>query len=145
MNYKTLSDREAAVLAAMGRGIIPAGGPHFALGAGDIQSQWLPRADYAIFRMPFFTRLAVKFTLRVVDYALPIFIMKRAVSITRLDNDRLERLMERAEKSGVLGAAALVIIKVLIFPAFYGVEEVRKEVGYSAKFPVPPHFECLKE
>lgn len=145
MAYKTLSKREAAVLAAMGRGIIPAGGPHFALGAGDMESKWLPRADYYISRMPVFTRLGIRLLLRVIDYALPVYIMKRAISITRLDDGRLEKLMDRAEKSGVIGAFAVVFIKVLISPAFYGVPEVQEAIGYSPRFPAPEHFECFKE
>ncbi|MEW6077675.1 MAG: hypothetical protein AB1724_07685 [Thermodesulfobacteriota bacterium] len=145
MKFKVLSNREAAILAAVGRGIIPPGGPHFAIGAGDLEGKWLPRADYAIFRMPFFTRLAIRITLRVIDYLLPIYIMKRIISITRLDNARLENLMDRAEKSGIFGAAAMVIVKVLIFPAFYGLPEAQAAIGYNARFPVPPYFESLKE
>jgi hypothetical protein len=71
--------------------------------------------------------------------------MKRVISIRRLDDEQLVKLMDRAEKSGVLGATAMVIIKVLIFPAFYGVPEAQEAIGYSARFPVPPHFESLKE
>jgi hypothetical protein len=145
MKFKALSDREAEIMAAVGRGIIPAGGPYFALGAGDLENKWLPRADYALFRMPFFTRLAIRMTLRVIEFALPVYIMKRFISIRRLDDGRLEQLMDRAERSGVLGAAAMVIIKVLIFPAFYGLREAQEAIGYSARFPVPPFFESLKE
>lgn len=145
MTYKTLSRRQAAILAAMGRGIIPSGGPYFAPGAGDLENKWLPRVDYALFRMPVLTRLAIKTMLRIVDYGLPLYIMKRFVSITRLGDDRLERLMDLAEKSGVFGAAAMVIIKVLIFPAFYGIKEVQEAIGYNTRFPVAEHFERLKE
>ena len=144
MKYKALSDREAAILAAVGRGIIPSGGPHFSLGAGDVERQWLPRADYAIFRMPLFTRLAIRMMLRIIDFALPVYIMKRIISLTRLDDEQLEELMERAEKAGAFGAAAMVIIKVLIFPAFYGLPEAQAAIGYSARFP-SPYFKALKE
>ncbi len=145
MKYKTLSHRQAAVMTAMARGIIPAGGPHFGPGAGDLSHKWLPRVDYAMFRMPAPTRWGLKLILGLADYGLPIYLMKRMVSITRLTDDQLERLMDAAEKSGVMGAAAAVIIKVLIFPAFYGLQEVQEAIGYAPAFPVAEHFECLKE
>ena len=145
MPYKTLSNRQAAILAAMGRGIIPSGGPYFSLGAGDLESRWLPRVDYALFRMPGVTRWGLKMMLRMIDYGLPLYILKRVVSLTRLSDDQLETLLDAAEKSGVLGGAAMVIVKVLIFPAFYGLGEVQGAINYSPKFPVATYFECLKE
>jgi hypothetical protein len=145
MTYKTLSKRQAAVLTAMGRGLIPSGGPHFSPGAADMAHQWLPQVDYALSRMPVSTRMGLKIMLRIIDYGLPMLVMKRPVSITRLKDDHLEVLMDRTERSGVLGAAAMVIVKVLIFPAFYGIKEVQAAMGYSPRFPMPEYFQCLKE
>lgn len=145
MSYKTLSRRQAAILAAMGRGLIPSGGPHFRPGAGDLTHHWLPRVDYALSRMPFITRTGLKLMLGMMDYGLPIYIMKRPVSITRLKDVQLEVLIDRTERSGVPGAAAMVIVKVLIFPAFYGIKDVQSAMGYSPRFPETEYFECLKE
>jgi len=145
MHYRELSNRQAAVLAAMGRGIIPEGGPYFVFGAKNFESRWLPRVDYALFRMPVVTRLGIKIMLRILDYVLPLLILKRLVSMTRLPDDQLETLMDGSEKSWVIGAATVAIIKVLIFPAFYGIKEVQDAIGYGARFPVPENFECLKE
>ncbi len=145
MTYQTLSRRQAAILAAMGRGIIPPGGPYFSPGAGDLAHKWLPRVDYALFRMPFLTRTGLKIMLGIVDYGLPVYKMKRLVSITRLKDGQLETLMDKAERAGVLGAAAIMIVKVLIFPAFYGIKEVQDAIGYRPRFPVAEHFERLKE
>jgi hypothetical protein len=145
MTYKTLSRRQAAILAAMARGLIPSGGPYFSLGAGDLESQWLPRVDYAVRRMPPMTCLGIKIMLRLMDYALPLLTIKRLVSLTRLDNDRLVTVMGRAESLGALGAAGVVVVKVLIFPAFYGLKEAQEAIGYSPRFPTPPYFEGLKE
>ena len=145
MTYKTLSKRQAAILASMGRGLIPSGGPHFIPGAGDLAHHWLPRVDYALSRMPFITRTGLKIMLSMMDYGLPVYIIKRPVSITRLKDVQLEVLMDRAERSGVLGAAAMVIVKVLIFPAFYGIKDVQDAIGYSPRFPETEYFEGLKE
>lgn len=145
MTYKILSDRQAAVIAAMGRGIIPAGGPFFSPGAGDMAHRWLPRVDYALSRMPPFTRAGIKVMLWLIDYGLPAYTLKRLVSIRRLEDDRLETMMDRAERSGVPGAAAVALVKVLIFPAFYGIKEVQDAIGYSPRFSKAEYFERLKE
>ena len=63
MTYKTLTNRQAGILAAMGRGIIPPGGPYFSIGAGDLENKWLPRVDYALLRMPALTRMMMKIML----------------------------------------------------------------------------------
>ena len=67
MAFKTLSRRQAQILLALGRGMIPAGGPHFALGAVHVADQWLARADYAISRMPFLTQLGIRLLLVFVE------------------------------------------------------------------------------
>ena len=110
-----------------------------------MESQWLPRVDYAVRRMPPMTCLGIKIMLRLMDYALPLLTIKRLVSLTRLDNDRLVTVMGRAESLGALGAAGVVVVKVLIFPAFYGLKEAQEAIGYSPRFPTPPYFEGLKE
>jgi len=145
MRMQTLSKRQAEILAAMGIGLIPAGGPHFALGARDISGKWLPRVDYVISRMPFFTRLGTKFMLHLLEYGWPLWLLRRPVSLRRLSDEELECLLERAENAGVAGAALMAVIKVLVFPAFYGVPEAQEAIDYATKFPVGPEFTGTKE
>ncbi|MFO8047417.1 MAG: hypothetical protein R6U29_00140 [Desulfosudaceae bacterium] len=140
MGFKSLSQRQAGIVAALGSGLIPAGGPHFALGARDIRDKWLPRVDYVISRMPFFTRFGLKLMLHLLEYGWPLLFMKRAVSVRNLNDQELEFLLEKAEGAGVPGAAFMAVIKVLVFPAFYGVKEVREAIGYQSKFPVSSEF-----
>lgn len=144
-SYKTLSNREAAILAAVGRGLIPAGGPHFALGAGDIEEKWLPRADYVISRMSFFNRLGIKSWLHAIDYGWPILMMKRLCSLRKMNEAQLESLLDKVEHFGIIGVASLVMAKVIIFPAVYGVPAASVAIGYKTKFPVPDEFEGIKD
>lgn len=141
MVYSTLSRRQAQILLALGRGMIPAGGPHFALGAVHVADQWLARADYAIFRMPFLTQLGIRLLLVFVDYAWPVFFLRRFVSVTRLSEDRLELLMHRAEASTLWCPLVMTLLKALVFPAFYGTAEAKAAIGFAEKFPVPDEFE----
>lgn len=145
MSYKTLSKREAAILAAVGRGLIPVGGPHFSLGAADIENKWLSRADYVVSRMSFFNRLGIKCWLHAIDYGWPILMMKRLRSLRKMDEGALEALLEKVEHFGIIGVASLVMAKVIIFPAVYGVPAASVAIGYTTKFPVPDEFEGIKD
>lgn len=144
MVYRTLSRRQALILAAVGRGMIPVGGPYFELGAAHVADQWLVRVDYSISRMPFLTRLGLKLLLLFVDYGGPVIFLRRFVSITQLSESQLEALLHRAEQSGTLGTVMVMLLKVLVFPAFYGTPEAKAAIGFAEKFPLPDEFEGLK-
>lgn len=140
-----MSKKEAAILAAVGRGLIPSGGPYFPLGAGDIEQKWLPRADYVLSRMSFFTRFGIKCWLHAIDYGWPILMMKRLRSLRRMDEAQLEALLEKVEHFGIIGPASLVMAKVIVFPAFYGVPEAAEAICYNTPFSVPENFEGMKD
>ncbi|MFZ5564495.1 MAG: hypothetical protein ACOZBW_10620 [Thermodesulfobacteriota bacterium] len=144
MAFRTLSRRQARILLAVGRGMIPAGGPHFALGAVHVADQWLARVDYSMSRMPFLTRLGLKIMLVLVDYGWPIVFSRRFVPVTRLSENDVETMLHRAERSGILGTGMVMLLKVLVFPAFYGTAEARKAIGFAEKFPVTDEFEGVK-
>jgi hypothetical protein len=143
--YKALSKREAAILAAVGRGLIPTGGPYFSLGARDIEQKWLPRADYVISRMSFFNRLGIKCWLHAIDYGWPMLMMKRLRSLRKMDESQLETLLDKVEHFGIIGVASLIMAKVIIFPAVYGVPAASVAIGYKTRFPVPDEFEGIKD
>lgn len=145
MAYRSLSERQAAILAAIGRGLIPSGGPYFALGADDVEKQWLSRVDYNLSRMPFFTRLGLKWLLYGLDYLWPLLVIRKTAALRHLNAAVLERLLHKAENTGVSGAAFMTVIKILVFPAFYGVKEVQQAIGYSTKFPLREDFKGTKE
>ncbi len=145
MRPNALSKKEAAILAAVGRGLIPAGGPHFSLGARDIEDKWLPRADYVISRMSLFNRLGIKCWLHAIDYGWPLLMRKRLGSLRRMSDEELETLLHRVESYGLIGVASLVMAKVIIFPAVYGVPAASRAIGYRTKFPVPEEFEGIKD
>lgn len=145
MRYQVFSNRQADILGALGRGIIPSGGVHFALGAGDIQEKWLSRADYLVARMPMITRGGFKILISLLDFILPVIYLKRLRSVTTLSDTVLERLCQKAEASGAGGKALLLFVKILIFPAFYGTAEAREALGYQERFPNAPDFEGVKQ
>lgn len=144
MTYRTLSRRQAKILEAVGRGMVPVGGPYFELGAVDVADQWLARVDYAISRMPFLNRLGLKLLLIFLDYGWPVLFLRRFVSVTRLSESQMEPMLHRAEQSGTLGTVMIMLLKVLVFPAFYGTAEAKSAIGFAEKFPVPDNFEGLK-
>ncbi|OQX61652.1 MAG: hypothetical protein B5M56_08470 [Desulfococcus sp. 4484_241] len=73
--YRTLTRRQASIIGALGRGMIPCGGDFFELGAASIEERWLPRADYYISRMPLLTRLGIKLMLHL--FSLPFMGRRR--------------------------------------------------------------------
>lgn len=142
--YRTLTRRQASIIGALGRGMIPCGGDFFELGAASIEERWLPRADYYISRMPLLTRLGIKLMLYALDCAGPFVFARRVALLSRMDEDGLVSLLHRLEHAGPLGDGIMVVVKSLVFPAFYGTEEAKKAIGYVEKFPVPEDFEGVK-
>ena len=144
MQFKTLSKKDAQILAAMAGGIIPRGGSSFELGAADLEDKWLPRADYLISRMPVISQLALKSAARLLNYLWPIFYMHRLTAMTQLSEEKHTVLFQKIESSGFFGTAFLVPIKAIVFPAFYGLSEVKEAIGYREKFPIPDDFQGVK-
>ena len=145
MQFKTLNKKDAQILTAMDGGIIPKGGQSFELGAADLEEKWLPRADYLISRMPVISQLAMKFTAKLLNYLWPIIYMRRFIEMTELSEEKRTKLFQKIQASGFLGHAFLIPIKAIIFPAFYGLEEVKKEINYKEKFSHADNFENIKE
>jgi hypothetical protein len=131
-----LSSKEAYILTAVAGGIIPSGGPSFAPGAADLADTWIPRTERVMSRMPYATRMLMKACLNILNYALPIRYAGRFAPLTSLDEHSRTRLLRDMERSGSLGAAGLLLVKVLIFPAFYGLAEVKEALGYRERFKV---------
>ena len=129
----------------MAGGIIPRGGKSFALGAADLEEKWLPRADHLVSRMPIASRFALRLAVKFLNYFWPIRYMKRFRPLTGMTEKERTALFHKIENSGSLGAATLLLIKILIFPAFYGLGEVKEAIGYAEKFPDNPYFEGLKD
>jgi len=145
MQFKTLSKKDAQILAAMASGIIPRGGSSFELGAADLEEKWLPRADYLLSRMPILSQLALKFAAILLNYLLPIVYMRRFTAMTQLPEEKRTMLFRKIESSGFFGTAFLVPIKAIVLPAFYGLSEVKEAIGYREKFPIPDDFQGAKE
>ncbi len=139
-----LSAHEARILAAMASGIIPRGGPSFALGAEDLEDKWLPRTGRVLSRMPLPTRLAFRLSLHLFDLILPAVCLKRAVNLTGLSGPERTRLFGFLEHAPFPGPYCVLMAKLLIFPAFYGLPEVKEAVGYRERFP-NPSFEGIKD
>ena len=55
------------------------------------------------------------------------------------------RLFHAIENSKFPGHLTILVAKVLVFPAFYGLPEVKQAIGYQERFPVNPDFEGLKK
>jgi hypothetical protein len=141
---KVLGREEARVIAAMAGGIIPPGGS-FEPGAAGLAEKWLPRTDYLLSRMPVLTRLELRGTLRVLNRILPVLFLKRLSPLTALDEQELSRLFRIADKSAFLGQVSIMLVKILVFPAFYGLPEVKDAIGYRERFANSPEFEGIKE
>ena len=131
---RVLSRREASILTAVAGGIIPGKGAGFALGAEDLADKWIPRTEYVVSRMPVLTRMLVKACLHVFNYAWPLRYAGRVTPLTSLDGQARTKILRDVERSGPLGAAGLLLMKVLVFPAFYGLAEVKEAIGYSERF-----------
>jgi len=145
MQFKTLSKREAQVLAAMAGGIIPRGGSSFELGAADLEEKWLPRADYLISRMPVISQLAMKFAAKLLNYLWPIIYMRKLTAMTTMTEEKRTILFHKIEGSGFFGTAFLLPIKAIVFPAFYGLQEVKEAIGYREKYSNDDNFEGIKK
>ena len=145
MSYKILSKKEAKIIAAMASGVIPRGGASFELGAADIEDKWLPRTDYILSRLPFITQFALRMTARMLNYAWPLIYMKEFKQLINMEEQERTELLHLIENSPFPGPLSLLIIKVLVFPAFYGVKEVKDAIGYREKFDHSKQFEGIKD
>jgi hypothetical protein len=145
MSYKILNKKDAKVIAAMASGVIPRGGASFELGAADVEDKWLPRTDYILSRMSFTTRFTLRMTVRMLNYAWPIIYMKKFKQLINMDEQERTELLHLVENSPFPGPFSLVIIKVLVFPAFYGIQEVKDAIGYKEKFDHGKRFEGIKD
>jgi hypothetical protein len=143
--YNVLSSKEARIIAAMAGGIIPRGGKSFESGAADLEDKWLPRTDNMLSRMPVFTRLELKGILHVINYILPLVYLKRLTPLIALDEQKRTQLFRIAEKSKTLGMVSILLAKVLVLPAFYGLAEVKKAIGYKERFSNSRKFKGLKD
>ena len=143
--YKVLSEKEARIIAAMAGGIIPRGGESFILGTADLEEKWLPRTDQMLSRMPSLTRMELKCFMHALNYVLPILSKRRFIPLTDMDEVERTELFHIVEKSRLLGTASILLVKILVFPAFYGLSEVKDAIGYREKFPNSPEFEGIKE
>jgi hypothetical protein len=145
MPYKILSKKEAKIIAAMASGVIPRGGASFELGAADVEDKWLPRTDYILSKLPFVTQFALRMTARFLNYAWPILYMKKIKQLINMDEQERTELLHLIENSLFPAPLSLLIIKVLVFPAFYGVQEVKDAIGYKEKFDHGQQFEGIKD
>jgi hypothetical protein len=134
MSYKILSKKEAKIIAAMAGGIIPRGGASFELGAADIEDKWLPRTDFILSKMPVTSRFALRIAVHVLNYAWPVLLMKKFKQLINMDEQERTELLHLIENSPFPGPLSLLIVKILVFPAFYGVKEVKDAIGYREKF-----------
>lgn len=145
MAYKVLNKKGAKILAAMGGGIIPRGGKNFSLGAADLSDKWLPRTDYILSRMNYLTRNGMLLLLIILNYLWPLIYLKKFSQITSLAEKEVCGLFEKIEASGSGFAALILLLKVLICPPFYGLEEVKNAIGYEEKFPINPDYVGIKD
>ena len=77
MGYRTLSNKDAQIIAALGGGLIPEGGEYFALGAAGLKGKWIPVTDLILSRMPFLTRNLLKMIIRIINRLWPLWFLKR--------------------------------------------------------------------
>ncbi len=145
MPYKVLSKKDAKIIAAMAGGIIPRGGASFELGAADIEDKWLPRTDFMLSKASFTTRFTLRMAVHVLNYAWPILYMKKFRQLINMDEQERTELLHLVENSAFPGPLSLLIIKVLVFPAFYGVREVKDAIGYKEKFDHVQGFDGIRD
>jgi hypothetical protein len=144
MQFTTLSKRDAQILAAIGSGIIPRGGNSFELGAADLEVKWLLRVDRVLSRMPKVSQMGLRFLARILNYGWPILYMRRFRAMTAMTEEKRTLLFKQIEGSGFFGTAFLLPIKAVLFPAFYGLPEVKKAIGYREKYD-SDDFEWIKD
>lgn len=143
MPYSTLSQQEARIITAMGSGVIPRGGPSFDLGAADLADKWLPRTDRMLTRMPFFTRLVLRAATRILNHAWPLLYLKKFQPLTAMDEQERTELFHIIMHSAF--PVTLLLVKVLVFPAFYGLDEVKAAIDYRERFPNHPDYVGTKD
>lgn len=145
MKYNVLSKQEAKIIAAMASGVIPRGGPSFALGAADLQDKWLPRTDHMLSRMPIVTRLGLRSATLILNYLWPLLHLKKLRPLTAMDEQERTELFHLIENAAFPGPLTLIVVKLLVFPAFYGLDEVKQAIDYQEKFPNSPDFVGIKD
>jgi hypothetical protein len=64
--------------------------------------------------------------------------------MSTMTEEKRTLLFHKIENSGFFGNAFLVPLKAIIFPAFYGLPEVKREIGYKEKYDSADHFRRLK-
>ncbi|MBU0992478.1 MAG: hypothetical protein KJ737_08300 [Proteobacteria bacterium] len=144
MTYKILSNKDVKIFEALGSGIIPGGGQHFEMGARDLSEKWLPRTDYLLSRMNLLSRTGMRFLGKLINIFWPMVYLRQFSQMIHLPEDELVILFHRAESSGTLSSALILLLKVLICPPFYGLKEVKESIDYKEKFPNPKNFEGIK-
>lgn len=137
-----LTEKEGRILTAMAEGIIPSGGS-FEYGAEALAARWLPRTDYILQRMPQLTRLFFRAGLHIFDRLLPVLYMKRPRPLSELDATVCTQIFSRMEHAAFPGALAVMVVKLMVLPAFYGLPEVKAAIGYKERFENPA-FERVK-
>ncbi len=145
MSLKILSKQDTKIITAMAGGIIPRGGDSFEMGAADLEDKWLPRTDYMLKRMNIINRTSLRYAAKFVNYFWPIRYLGKFRPLTEMSEEECTALLHKIENSGFPGSATILIIKVLVFPAFYGLPEVKDAIGYKERFPNSPDFEGIKE
>lgn len=140
MSYTVLSDQEARIIAAMGSGVIPRGGPSFDLGAADLADKWLPRTDHMLARMPILTRLVLRAVTRILNYAWPLRYLKKFKPLTAMEEQERTELFHVITHAAFPGPVTILVVKLLVFPAFYGLDEVKAAIDYRERFPNSPDY-----
>lgn len=129
----------------MGSGVIPRGGQHFELGAKDLEDKWIPRIDYFIARMPFITRMGFKIAIRLLNRLWPFLFMFRFRQLVSMKEEERTRLFHKIEDSWFPWPLSMVLVKLLVFPAFYGLPEAKEAISYQERFPNHPEYTGPKD
>ena len=145
MKLKALSSYDIRVLTAMADVVIPQGGDSFTLGAADLEEQWLPRADYFLWRTPFLFRTGLRYFLRAMNFLCPLLYLKKFKPVSKMNSLERVELFNKLEKYGITGFITILLVKFLICPAFYGLPEAKAAIDYQEKFPSRDNFEGIKE
>ena len=145
MQYKVLGKKDAKIITAMAGGIIPRGGASFELGAADLADKWLPRTDYMLSKMPVPTRMVLLITIRLLNYVWPVLHMKKFRQLAGMEEMERTELFHLIENSPFPAPVSIIIVKLLVFPAFYGLPEVKDAIGYREKIDHGAQFEGLKD
>jgi len=144
MSFKASSKKEDIIIAAMGRGVIPSGGESFKLGAADLEDKWLPRTDYMLSRMTKGTQFGLRLACHAVNYLWPLIFAKGFKPMTSMEEDALVEMFRAIDHSSFPGPYTLLLVKILVFLPFYGLDEAKQAIGYTEKFSNHPDFEGIK-